>query len=93
MLHSLPDWRPDAEDILALAWMEDTASRRTERRQRRKEDTITSLDIREARDLEHGDTELYDEPPPSPGEARSIISASVSLPPLPDTPKSKVYSF
>ena len=45
MLHTLPDWRPDAEDILALAWMEDTASRRLERRQRRREDTITSLDI------------------------------------------------
>ena len=53
MLHSLPDWRPDAEDILALAWMEDTASRRTERRQRRREDTITSLDIRDEEILDN----------------------------------------
>ena len=47
----------------------------------------------EVRDLgeQGGDTEYYDEPPPTPGESRSIISGSVSLPPLPDTPKSKVY--
>ena len=49
---------------------------------------MEDLEVREARD-----TELYDEPPPSPGGTRSIISGSVSLPPLPDTPKSKVYNF
>ena len=46
MLHSLPDWRPNAEDILALSWMEDTATTRVERRQRKREDTINSLDFR-----------------------------------------------
>ena len=50
------------------------------------------MDNLEVRDL--GDTEHYDEPPPSSGGSRSIISqVSVSLPPLPDTPKSKVSSF
>ena len=50
------------------------------------------MDNLEVRDL--GDTENYDEPPPSSGGSRSIISqVSVSLPPLPDTPKSKVSSF
>ena len=53
MLHSLPDWRPNAEDILALAWMEETASRRVERRQRRREDTITSPDVRDEEILDN----------------------------------------
>ena len=53
MLHTLPDWRPETGDILALAWMEDTASRRGERRQRRREDTITSLDIRDEEILDN----------------------------------------
>ena len=53
MLHSIPDWRPNAEDILALAWMEETASRRVERRQRRREDTITSLDVRDEEILDN----------------------------------------
>ena len=54
---------------------------------------MEDLEVREAQGLELGDTELYDEPPPSPGGSRSIISGSVSLPPLPDTPKSTVHSF
>lgn len=54
---------------------------------------MDNLEVRDTGDTgDTGDTEHYDEPPPE--GSRSIISqVSVSLPPLPDTPQSKVSSF
>ena len=44
MLHPLPDSRPEAGDILALAWLEEAVVARP---RRQRGDTVTLLDIRE----------------------------------------------
>ena len=55
MLHPLPDSRPEAGDILALAWLEEAVLARP---RRQRGDTVTLLDIME----EDADRAMMDSP-------------------------------